>query len=81
LDESLIGDIVTVGDDDVFHTGIRLAKKTGILAGPTTGAILYAALQYAKHSKGLAVVISPDDAFKHITFYRPYVKDASKPKV
>lgn len=79
LDKSVIDDIVTVQDDDAYQTGIQLARKEGILVGPTTGAILYAALQYAKKDKGLAVVISPDDAFKYISFYAPYVKDQGKP--
>ena len=79
LDKSVIDDIVTVSDDDAYRTGIRLARKEGILVGPTTGAILYAALQYGKEDKGLAVVISPDDAFKYMSFYGPYVKDQGKP--
>jgi cysteine synthase A/cysteine synthase B len=81
LDRSVIDDIVAVDDNDAYTTGIQLARKTGILAGPTTGAILHVAMQYAEHSKGLAVVISPDDAFKYMSFYAKYVKNASKPKV
>lgn len=81
LDKSIIEDIVQVEDDDAYNTGIRLARKTGILVGPTTGAILHVALKYADKSKGVAVVISPDDAFKYASFYAPYVKNDSKPKV
>ena len=81
LDRSVIDDIIEVEDKDAYNTGIQLARKTGILVGPTTGAILYAALKYANKNKGLAVVISPDDAFKYVSFYEPYVKDASKPKI
>ncbi len=79
LDKSVIDDIVTVADDDAYRTGIRLAREEGILVGPTTGAILYAALEYGKENKGLAVVISPDDAFKYMSFYGPYVKDQGRP--
>lgn len=79
LDKSVIDDVVAVSDEDAYQTGIRLAREEGILVGPTTGAILYASLQYAKESKGLAVVISPDDAFKYMSFYKPYVKDQGKP--
>lgn len=79
LDKSVIDDIVPVADDDAYRTGIRLAREEGILVGPTTGAIVFAALQYAKESKGLAVVISPDDAFKYMSFYNPYVKDQGRP--
>jgi cysteine synthase len=79
LDRSVIDDVVPVTDDDAYQTGIRLARQEGILVGPTTGAILYVALQYAKQYEGLAVVISPDDAFKYMSFYGPYVKDQGKP--
>jgi cysteine synthase len=81
LDKSLIDETIAVEDEDAYHTGIQIARKGGVLVGPTTGAILYAALQYAKEHKGLAVVISPDDAFKYVSFYAPYVKDSSKPKI
>jgi len=79
LDKSVIDDIVAVADDDAYETGIRLAREEGILVGPTTGAIMYAALGYAEGCKGLAVAISPDDAFKYMSFYEPYVKDQGKP--
>ncbi len=79
LDRSVIDDIVPVTDDDAYQTGILLARREGILVGPTTGAIVFAALQYARHYEGLAVAISPDDAFKYMSFYAPYVKDQGKP--
>jgi cysteine synthase A/cysteine synthase B len=79
LDRTVIDDILAVDDEDAYQTGIRLAREEGILVGPTTGAILYASLQYAKECKGIAVAISPDDAFKYISFYEPYVKEQGKP--
>ncbi|MHC4316590.1 MAG: pyridoxal-phosphate dependent enzyme, partial [Planctomycetota bacterium] len=79
LDKSVIDDTVTVDDEDAYQTGIQLARQEGILVGPTTGAIVYAALQYARSCKGLAVAISPDDAFKYISFYGPYVKKQGQP--
>ena len=80
LDKSVIDEIIAVSDDDAYNQGIALARKDGILVGPTTGAIAYAALTYAKNKKGIAVVISPDDAFKYMSFYGPYVKDAGIPE-
>ncbi len=79
LDTSVMDDTIAVTDDEAYHTGIQLARKEGILVGPTTGAIVWAALRYAKKCKGLAVAISPDDAFKYISFYAPYVKEHGKP--
>lgn len=59
------------------NPAIALARKDGIPVGPTTGAILYVALQYAKSNKGLAVVISPDDAFKYASFYQDILQAES----
>ncbi len=70
LDYSIIDDIVEVTDENAYETAIELARKDGIPVGPTTGAILSVALNYAESNKGLAVVISPDDAFKYTTFYQ-----------
>ena len=70
LDRSVIDDTVEVTDENAYRTAINLARKDGIPAGPTTGAILHAALNYAKSNTGLAVVISPDDAFKYASFYQ-----------
>jgi cysteine synthase A/cysteine synthase B len=70
LDRSIIDETVAVTDEDAYRTAIALARKDGIPVGPTTGAILYAALNYAKVNTGLAVVISPDDAFKYTSFYK-----------
>ena len=78
LDESVIDDMVEVKDEEAYHTAVSLARKEGILVGPTTGAILFAALQYAKSKTGLAVVISPDDAFKYASFYKDYLEAESR---
>ncbi|MCP4258390.1 MAG: cysteine synthase family protein [Planctomycetes bacterium] len=79
LDRSVIDDTVTVNDEDAYRTAIQIARKDGILVGPTTGAIVSAALQYAGNCKGLAVAVSPDDAFKYISFFAPYVKEQGRP--
>ncbi len=78
LDRSVIDDTVEVTDEDAYKTAIELARKDGIPVGPTTGAILYVALNYAKINRGLAVVISPDDAFKYASFYQDILETESR---
>ncbi len=78
LDYSVIDDTVEVTDEDAYGTAIELARKDGIPVGPTTGAILYVALQYARLNSGLAVVISPDDAFKYASFYQDILEAESQ---
>ncbi|MHA1932738.1 MAG: pyridoxal-phosphate dependent enzyme, partial [Promethearchaeota archaeon] len=73
LDKTVIDKILEVSDDDAYRTGIELARKNGILVGPSTGAILAVALDFAKKHDGLAVIIAPDDAVKYISSYAPYV--------
>jgi len=75
LDETVIDKIFEVNDDDAYRTGIELARKNGILVGPSTGAILAIALEFAKNHDGLAVIIAPDDALKYISSYAPYIND------
>ncbi len=81
LDRSVIDDTVEVSDEEAYETVIALARKDGIPVGPTTGAILYAALNYAKTNKGIAVVMSPDDAFKYASFYNDVMETRSETDV
>ncbi len=78
IDWSVIDDTVEVTDEDAYQTAIDLARNDGIPVGPTTGAILHVALNYAKLNRGLAVAISPDDAFKYASFYRPILNAESQ---
>ena len=78
LDKSIIDDSTEVSDENAYKTAIELARKEGILVGPTTGAILYAALKYAKKNKGITVVISPDGAFKYASFYKTFLGEKTE---
>ncbi len=79
LDKSVIDEIFEVNDEKAYRTGIELARKNGILVGPSTGAILAVALEFAKSHEGLAVIISPDDAVKYIRYYEPYIINDGEP--
>ena len=73
LDSSVIDSREQVSDEDAYRTAMVLARKEGILVGPTTGAVLSVALRYSRSNSGLAVVISPDDAFKYAGFYKEFL--------
>ena len=75
LDRDLLDDLVSVADDDAFATGIRLARTEGAMVGPTTGAVLHAALEYGAANDGRAVLISADNAAKYISAYADYLSD------
>ncbi len=48
LNLSIVDDVVTVSNEDAIETARRLAKEEGILAGISTGANVFAAIQVAK---------------------------------
>ena len=73
LDMSVVDEIVAVTDKEAFDSGIRLARTDGIMVGPTTGAVLHAALAMA--DAGTAVVISPDNASKYASAYEDFLVD------
>jgi|Deesub1362B_J571_1020462.scaffolds.fasta_scaffold01189_10 cysteine synthase A/cysteine synthase B len=81
LDMSVIDDVIEVSDENAYKMAIELARKEGILSGPTTGAILYAALNYNISDEGLIVVISPDDAFKYTSFYKEFLEIELKTQI
>ena len=59
LDRSVIDEIITVSNDNAFETARSLAKKEGILCGISSGAAVWAALEYAKRddAKGKRIVV------------------------
>jgi cysteine synthase len=81
LDESLIDKTVRVPDAPAYETAIRLAREESLLVGPSTGAIVWAALQEELPASGVAVCISPDSSFKYASHYAPHLADAGVPTV
>jgi cysteine synthase A len=70
FNKDVIDEIIQVANDDAGETARQLAKKEGILAGISSGAALWAALQVAKReeSRGrLIVVVLPDTGERYLT--------------
>ena len=67
LDMSLVSEVVTVPDDDAFATARCLASSEGILAGPSGGAIVHAAVTIARRlglGRRVATIL-PDGADRY----------------
>ena len=70
LNTNIIDEVIQVSNEDAFDTTRRLAKEEGILAGVSSGAATFAALEVAKRkeNKGkLIVVILPDTGERYLS--------------
>ena len=70
LQTEVIDEIIQVSDEDAAKTLLRLAREEGILAGISSGAATYAALQLANKEENagkLIVVILPDTGERYLS--------------
>jgi len=70
LNRSILDEVVAVTDEDAFACTRRLAQEEGILAGPSSGAALHAALALASRADAegkVIVVLLPDAGERYIT--------------
>ena len=77
LDPNLLDGLVSVTDEEAFTAGIELARRDGIMVGPTTGAVLHAALHGDFPKTGCTVIISADNAAKYVSAYAQYLSRQS----
>ncbi|MFH1645049.1 MAG: cysteine synthase A, partial [Candidatus Omnitrophota bacterium] len=69
LNRDIIDEVIGVSDEDAFVATRALAEKEGISAGPSSGAVLFAALQIAARpeSNGKRIlVIFPDGGIRYL---------------
>jgi len=76
LNRDLLDEVLTVSDDDAIHTAWRAAKRLGLLAGISSGAALWAALEIAARPESAdkrIVVIVPDSGERYVSqsFFAP----------
>jgi cysteine synthase A len=76
LNRELLNEIITVTDDDAIATARSVTRRTGVLAGISCGAALWAALQLAvrEDSAGKHIVaVMPDSGERYISqrFFAP----------
>lgn len=69
LDWSVVDDVMQVPDRDAFNVCRKLASEEGILAGGSTGANVWAALEIAKKltRPSTIVTIAPDGGVKYLS--------------
>lgn len=70
LDTSIYDEVIPVGSEDAFSLGRLVGKKEGILAGISSGAALWAAVQIAKRPEDRGktiVVLFPDTGDRYLS--------------
>ncbi len=70
FEASIIDEILTVGNDDAIYMGRRLAREEGVLAGISSGAAVWAAVQVAHRPENtgkLIVVVVPDFGERYLS--------------
>jgi cysteine synthase A/cysteine synthase B len=81
LDQSVIDHVIRVDDEPAYAMTKRLFREEGLIVGPSTGAIVHAAVEFGKDREGLAVAVSPDSGFKYASYFADILGDEGKPKV
>jgi cysteine synthase A/cysteine synthase B len=81
LDRSVIDRVVRVNDEEAYGMTKRLFREEGLIVGPSTGAIVHAAVKVGREEQGLAVAISPDSGFKYASFFAERLGGEGQPSL
>jgi cysteine synthase A len=80
----LVDEVIKVSNDDAAETARRLARQEGILAGISSGAATWAALEVARRpeNKGaLIVAVLPDTGERYLTTWLFQQDNSASPKI
>ncbi len=67
LNTDIYDRVLSVDHEDAFRTARRLAEEEGVLAGISTGANVFAALQVARRRGGTVLTISPSNGERYLS--------------
>ena len=70
LDPAIYDEVLTVEEADAYETGRLLGRREGVLAGISSGAALWAAIQLARRPENegkTIVVLLPDTGDRYLS--------------
>lgn len=80
LDRSLIDHVIRVNDEPAYEMTKTLFREEGLIVGPSTGAIVHAAVEFGRGKQGVAVGVSPDSGFRYASYFSEILGDEGKPE-
>jgi cysteine synthase A/cysteine synthase B len=81
LDESIVDEIVVVGDEDAYRVTKELWRTEALMVGPSTGAVVHAASQIDSSDGELVVGISADSGIKYTSYFEEILGNEGRPKI
>jgi cysteine synthase A/cysteine synthase B len=81
LDWDVIDRVVRVDDEPAYETTKRLFREEGLMVGPSTGAVVYAATRLRDEIDGIAVGVSPDSGLKYLSYFGELLGDEGTPQL
>jgi cysteine synthase len=80
LDREVIDHVIRVDDEPAYAMTKRLFREEGLIVGPSTGAIVHAAIEFGVGKRGVAVGVSPDSGFKYTSYFADVLGDEGNPQ-
>ena len=80
LDRDVIDHVIRVDDEPAYAMTKRLFREEGLIVGPSTGAIVHAAVEFSRDRDGIAVGVSPDSGFKYASYFANVLGEEGNPQ-
>jgi cysteine synthase len=79
FDRSVVDDMVRVDDAPAYEVTRRIYREEALTVGPSTGAIVHAAITEAADTDGIVVAVSPDSGLKYASYFADILGDEGLP--
>jgi S-sulfo-L-cysteine synthase (O-acetyl-L-serine-dependent) len=81
FDRSVVDEMIRVDDGPAYEVTRRIYREEALTVGPSTGAIVHAALEAADDTDGIVVGVSPDSGLKYASYFADILGDEGLPTV